>query len=323
MIGIYKIENLINHKVYIGQSISIASRLKQHKSDLKNNRHANSHLQSSWNKYGEENFIFEIIDLCTKEQLNEKEIYWIEYYGGKNNQLNFNQKDGGKFGSLNELSIEKIKLKTIGKHRSPKTEFKKGEHHGNEFKKGFVSPHRKKVYQYDLDGNFIKEFDSAKQAAQENNISSSLITMCCQQKIKTGGNYQWRFEKQNVNKVCKKARKKVYQYDLDGNFIKEWCGIVEIVQKMNANSSNISNCCRGIEHSAYGYQWRYYYQSDGIGKVKTNKKTVYQYNLLGELVNKFISLREMNRITGFDKSNVKKAIKTNKIAYGYYWKLLG
>lgn len=259
MIGIYKIENLINHKVYIGQSISIASRLKQHKSDLKNNRHANSHLQSSWNKYGEENFIFEIIDLCTKEQLNEKEIYWIEYYGGKNNQLNFNQKDGGKFGSLNELSIEKIKLKTIGKHRSPKTEFKKGEHHGNEFKKGFVSPHRKKVYQYDLDGNFIKE----------------------------------------------------------------WCGIVEIVQKMNANSSNISNCCRGIEHSAYGYQWRYYYQSDGIGKVKTNKKTVYQYNLLGELVNKFISLREMNRITGFDKSNVKKAIKTNKIAYGYYWKLLG
>lgn len=321
MIGIYKIENLINHKVYIGQSISIENRLKQHKSDLKNNRHTNSHLQSSWNKYGEENFIFEIIDLCTEEQLNEKEIYWIEYYGGKNNQLNFNQKDGGKFGSLNELSIEKIKLKTIGKHRSPKTEFKNGEHHGKEFEKGFASPHRKKVYQYDLDGKLIAEFSNISEAARMNGVSISLISLCCHNKIKTGKNYQWSFVKANKQKITK--GKKVYQYDLEGKFIKKWNNVKEVADFMKVRTNSITTCCTGKNHTCRNYQWRYYYEPSGIGKPKTNKQRIRQYDLEGNLICEYMSLKQMKRMTGFDCSNVKRASLKNKISYGYYWKLIG
>ena len=60
--GIYQIKNLKNDKVYIGSSKAIYKRWHDHKRDLKNNRHANSYLQASWIKYGEESFKFSIIE---------------------------------------------------------------------------------------------------------------------------------------------------------------------------------------------------------------------------------------------------------------------
>ena len=74
--GIYSIENVVNHKKYIGQSINIKSRWCKHKVDLNNGSHDNDYLQKSWNKYGENNFEFEILEECSKEELNEKERYY-------------------------------------------------------------------------------------------------------------------------------------------------------------------------------------------------------------------------------------------------------
>ena len=61
--GIYKITNLKNHKIYIGSSNNIMRRWYEHLRDLKNQKHCNSHLQNAWNKYGENNFLFEIIEI--------------------------------------------------------------------------------------------------------------------------------------------------------------------------------------------------------------------------------------------------------------------
>lgn len=61
MIGIYKITNLANGKFYIGSSVKCNDRRKTHFSKLKNNRHYNSHLQSAYNKYGGEYFVFDIM----------------------------------------------------------------------------------------------------------------------------------------------------------------------------------------------------------------------------------------------------------------------
>lgn len=61
MVGIYKIENKVNGKVYIGESINIENRWSQHIKDLNENKHHSYKLQSDWNKYGEVNFIFEIL----------------------------------------------------------------------------------------------------------------------------------------------------------------------------------------------------------------------------------------------------------------------
>ena len=76
MIGIYKIQNLINGKIYIGQSVHIQARFNQHKNEAKNGN--TRPLYNAIRKYGIENFSFEIIEECSKEMLNEREIYWIK-----------------------------------------------------------------------------------------------------------------------------------------------------------------------------------------------------------------------------------------------------
>ena len=60
MIGIYKIENKVNGKIYVGQSIDIDTRWYNHRNELNGNRHYNEHLQNAWNKYGEDNFSIQI-----------------------------------------------------------------------------------------------------------------------------------------------------------------------------------------------------------------------------------------------------------------------
>lgn len=82
MIGIYKITNLINGKSYIGQSVDIYKRWKREKEDS-NNINSCSYeypLMRAFRKYGFDNFYFEIIEECKIEELNEKEMYWINFY---------------------------------------------------------------------------------------------------------------------------------------------------------------------------------------------------------------------------------------------------
>lgn len=99
MMGIYKFQNKINGKVYIGQSISIENRYKQHKNNHKNKRinDYTTKFYRALRKYGFDNFTFEILeeyDSISKEELNKKEIYWIKYY---NSYLKgYNSNSGGE-----------------------------------------------------------------------------------------------------------------------------------------------------------------------------------------------------------------------------------
>lgn len=79
-IGVYKIENVINKKKYIGstETIGFNKRRNKHKTDLKNNNHHSIYLQRSWNKYGENNFIFEIVELCDSDKCIEREQYYLD-----------------------------------------------------------------------------------------------------------------------------------------------------------------------------------------------------------------------------------------------------
>lgn len=71
--GVYKITNIINGKIYIGSSKSILQRWRNHIRELELNKHKNMFLQSDWNKYGNKNFIFEILEEC-----DEDERYTVE-----------------------------------------------------------------------------------------------------------------------------------------------------------------------------------------------------------------------------------------------------
>ena len=107
--GIYKIENLINNKCYIGQSVNIKRRWKDHKEASKNikNKNYDYPLYKAIRKYGLENFSFEILEKCSENLLNEKEKYWIKYFNSYNN--GYNQNEGGNSGShYIKLSKEKV-----------------------------------------------------------------------------------------------------------------------------------------------------------------------------------------------------------------------
>ncbi len=84
--GIYKIINNINNKIYIGSAVNLPNRKSTHFCALKGSYHHNLHLQNAVNKYGIENFKFEIIEYCIKEELILREQYWIDLLKPKYNK---------------------------------------------------------------------------------------------------------------------------------------------------------------------------------------------------------------------------------------------
>jgi group I intron endonuclease len=104
--GIYMIKNLTNEKIYIGQSVDIQKRFWDHKRELKYKTHRNSYIQRSWDKYGENNFLFEIIEEYPRELLNERETYWIKFYKSNNSTHGYNTNDGGDSRSPNAETRE-------------------------------------------------------------------------------------------------------------------------------------------------------------------------------------------------------------------------
>jgi len=77
--GIYTIKNIITKQLYIGSAINILSRFNKHKEQLRKNKHFNFHLQNSWNKYGENNFLFNIEEnIENKKNLIKKEQEWLD-----------------------------------------------------------------------------------------------------------------------------------------------------------------------------------------------------------------------------------------------------
>lgn len=95
---IYKIVNKIDNKIYIGQTIRcLNKRIDEYKHCLKKKKYFNNHLFCSFNKYGWENFEFIIIDTAkTMEELNEKEIYYINQHKSNNRDFGYNIESGGR-----------------------------------------------------------------------------------------------------------------------------------------------------------------------------------------------------------------------------------
>jgi hypothetical protein len=118
--------------------------------------------------------------------------------------------------------------------------------------------------------------------------------------------------------------KKVYQYDLDGNFIKEWnCGLREIGRILGKNYNNIGDCCRGKTKTSGGYQWSYEYKTK-LTQVKAydNKscyKKVYKFNYLGDIVNVYESLTIASFENNTEKSILSSVILNKKNHHNFMY----
>ena len=114
--GIYCIINIKNSKKYIGSSKNIRQRLWSHRAELRHNKHENSHLQNAWNKYGEHNFDYYILEKCEESLLLEKEQLYIdtinpEYNMNKETQWHeFPQKIKQLLKQLLNIVLMKIRL---------------------------------------------------------------------------------------------------------------------------------------------------------------------------------------------------------------------
>jgi group I intron endonuclease len=116
---IYKITNIENNKIYVGQTkfLNIEKRFWSHKNSLSKNKHHNNHLQNSWNKYGEDKFKFEIIEkVLSYDLLNTREIYWIKNLNTTVLGYNILLGGNGSSGLSHSLSA-KIKIGEASKNR--------------------------------------------------------------------------------------------------------------------------------------------------------------------------------------------------------------
>jgi group I intron endonuclease len=116
--GIYKITCLSNKKIYIGSTVKLVNRIQQHKWHLKNNRHHNPILQSSYNKYGSDQFEYEIIESCDEKSLIQREQYWMDFYKAT---LGFNIVPRADRKKVSEETKKKISIANKGKKKSLKT----------------------------------------------------------------------------------------------------------------------------------------------------------------------------------------------------------
>lgn len=151
--GIYKITNTVNGRFYIGSSVDTARRWKEHNWDLYKNNHDNAKLQASFNKYGINNFKFEIVEEVTnKETLLSVEQKWLDKSGCLDRSIGFNIAPlavGGSGPKSLEARIKssekqkgkpkseehKLKLKEIAKHRVLSEETRRKISEGNKGKK--------------------------------------------------------------------------------------------------------------------------------------------------------------------------------------------
>lgn len=152
--GVYKLVNLINGKFYIGSTKNMRKRLWKHRALLRHNKHNNPHLQNSWNKYGENNFDYCILETCNEQNQYEREQFYIDTLHPE-----YNIAEIVELPSYTEESRKK--------HSETRKRM---------FAEGVLKPTKTtKIYMYNLDGTFVKEFSSEVEAVKELGINRHMI----------------------------------------------------------------------------------------------------------------------------------------------------
>lgn len=229
MQGIYKIANKLNNDCYVGQSIDIKKRWREHKfrKIIRGIPSDNYHLYRAFRKYGIENFEFTILEsVLDRNNLFEREVYWYK------------------------------KLKPIYNQEYPSTIFY------NEKGKRVYQISKDKLKIVDI-------FFNSQDAQRKTKINSSNIRKCCSRKTISAGGYYWCFEKdysidwkpveEKPHIICKgQEEKSVAQIDLKtGEVIKIFKSAKIASKETKAQRSKISNVCNGKRKTSAGYRWKF------------------------------------------------------------------
>lgn len=281
---IYKITNLINNKIYIGETIrNLNVRWNEHKSEALGGRHGYTyHLHNAMRKYGIDNFTIEIIDNCPDEERFLLESKYIQQYNSTNPEIGYNTVVEGSGCTLisTDAILEAWKegltindtARLLGVHKS--TVSKRLHANGvtdEEIQKRFSKSVQDRcgfpVLQYDLLGNFIKEWPSASECGR-NGYSQTMVSNVCRQTQFTAHNYLWKYKHDErdiqewVNKAANrkhtgKPKKPIQQFDLNMNLIAEYESAADAARALDKKDK--SNICRAARKGckAYNSYWKY------------------------------------------------------------------
>lgn len=184
--GIYCIVNTINQKKYIGSSKNLYTRLQSHRSYLRANNHANKKLQNSWNKHGENNFQYFIIECCSENILLVREQYYIDTIKPWFNII---------------VKVQELKMPKESRIKMSNSRIEG-------FKKGTIKLYQEKpIFQYSLEGQFIRGFNSIKEASKSTGVNRSNINRFLSGMYKKGGNFLWSLTKEEFLPSYTKASK--------------------------------------------------------------------------------------------------------------------
>lgn len=123
--GIYQIRNLIDSKLYVGSAINFEKRWFEHRRKLIYGTHTNKHLQAAWNKYKQENFLFEILEICEKNKLIEREQHWLDLTKCYNRKMGYNSRvTADNMQGFKHSDESKLKMSTTRKEKFKDENFK-------------------------------------------------------------------------------------------------------------------------------------------------------------------------------------------------------
>ena len=172
--GIYQIRCLVNDKIYVGSAVNLSKRWAYHKFKMRLNKSACRILQKAWNKYGGENLVFEVIERIEDvNTLLEREQFHLDTLKPQYN-------------------ICKIAGSQLGIKRSPESKLRY-----SASKSGKNSPSYgkgKRVIQFDLQGNQIREWISVYEPYRELKFTPSHIYECCKGRRKTAYKFKWQYK---------------------------------------------------------------------------------------------------------------------------------
>lgn len=194
--GIYRIYSKTTNKSYIGMASAYKNKNKNrrgfyvryhtHLNKLLKNIHHNKYLQNSFNKYGKEDFIFEILEICKPEECSNLEIKYMDLYKSMitENGYNIIKQPLSRFGKKTSFEIRE-KLSNLYKNVKRPLEI--------------IKKWSNSVSQYDLNGTFIASYYSMSEASrvtgiQRQDIGQSIIGRKC----KTAGGFIWKKDKDIV-----------------------------------------------------------------------------------------------------------------------------
>lgn len=260
---IYKITNLINGKIYIGQTVvTEPQRWQAHIWNAYNNPTNDCiYLCNAIKKYGRKNFKREILEeVDTLEELNNREIFYIQKYNSTDPKIGYNICLGG--GGHTKYSSEEILELYKNTHSIAQVSKILGSSKDTISKRlrGMgIETYNKTINQYSLDGKLIATFSSFSQAKEKTKLP--LPHMVPKHNFSHG--YFWVYEKddrtiEEIIKDYKKSShltKKIQQYDLCCNFIREFNSAAEASRELNINVSSIKSALNGKQYTAGGYLW--------------------------------------------------------------------